>query len=475
MMNLRLNAYYLFVLLVVSVTALAEGATPTVRVDYYHSGNADQEMFSLHQVVLEPLPWPGNPEKPIDNVQSGYFLFQVEDPESGTVLYSRGYSSIFQEWQSTGEARMMNRSFHESVRFPKPDKPVRLRVLKRNEAQGFDSIWTADIDTHDMQVIRAHAPPPADVLELHISGAPAGKVDVVLLGDGYSASEASKFAADAQRLTQALFTYSPFRERADDFNVWGINPPAGQSGVNRPSNGTFRNSPSGTTYDAFGSERYVLAFDNLGMRRILQNTPYEFVVILANSETYGGGDIYGLYSTVAADSDWSEYLFVHEFGHHFAALADEYYTSDVAYESGTTRPEPWERNVTALHDPAHVKWGQLVVAGTAIPTEWPKAAFETFQVENQARRAQLRADQRPESEMNQLFVSEQEWVENLFAQYPATNSVVGAFEGANYEASGYYRSEMNCTMFTRHDQFCRVCSDALEEIIDMYTASAINQ
>ncbi len=318
MMNFQMKAVYIFVLLALSVAGLAQEAPATVRVDYFHRGNATDEMFSLHQVVLEPLPWPGNPERPIDTTQRGCFLFQIEDPESGVVLYSRGYSSIFQEWQSTGEAREMNRSFHESVRFPKPDKPVRLRVLKRNDAQQFESIWTADIDTDDMQVVRAHAPAPAEVVELHISGAPANKVDIVLLGDGYSAAEAGKFAADAERLTKALFSYAPFSTRANDFNVWGINPPAAQSGVNRPSNGTFRYSPSGTTYDAFGSERYVLAFDNLGMRRILQHTPYEFVVILANSDTYGGGGIYGLYSTVAAGSDWSDYVFVHEFGHQFS-------------------------------------------------------------------------------------------------------------------------------------------------------------
>jgi len=439
-----------FLLLVASFTAFAQAVPPTVRVDYYHSGNADMEMFSLHQVVIEPLSWPGNPDKVLDTAQRGHFMFQVEDPESGDVLYSRGFSSIFQEWQSTGEARQMNRSFHESVRFPKPDKPVRLRILKRNEAQGFESIWTADIDTDDMLVVRAHAPAPAGVLELHVSGASSGKVDLVILGDGYTAAEADKFG---------------------DFNVWGINPPALESGVNRPSNGTFRHSPSGTTYDAFRSERYILAFDNLGMRRILQHAPYEFIVILGNSETYGGGGIYGLYSTVAADSDWSEYVFVHELGHHFAALADEYYTSDVAYEPTTDRPEPWEPNVTAMHDPNKLKWGRLVAEGTALPTAWPKEDFEAFQRENQARRRQLRADQRPEAEMNQLFRDEQEWVTNLFAKYPDTNSVVGAFEGANYEASGYFRSEMNCIMFTRNKIFCQVCSDAVEEIIDMYTGA----
>jgi hypothetical protein len=458
-------------LLGLSVTAFAEAAAPTVRVDYYHSGNADTEMFSLHQVVIEPLPWAGHADKAIDSVRRGYFMYQVEDPESGEVLYSRGFSSIFQEWQSTGEAREMNRSFHESVRFPKPDRPVRLRILKRNEAQDFDSLWSAEIDTDDMLVVRAHAPAPAAVQEFHISGAPSGKVDLVILGDGYTAEDADKFASDARRLTDALFSYSPFKERAGDFNVRGINPPAVKSGVNRPSNGTFRHSPSGTTYDAFRAERYILAFDNLGMRRILQHVPYEFIVILGNSETYGGGGIYGLYSTVAADSAWSEYLFVHEFGHHFAALADEYYTSEAVYEPTTDRPEPWEPNVTALHDPGKLKWGHLVEEGTALPTTWPKEQFEAFQLENQARRARLRADKRPEAEMNQLFHDEREWVRALFAGYPATRSVVGAFEGANYAASGYFRPEMNCLMFTRDKMFCRVCSEAVQEVIDLYAGA----
>lgn len=460
----------LFVL-VLAFPAQAGQTPPTVRVDYYHSGNAESESFSLHQVVIEPLPWPGNPAKAIDTVQRGYFMMQVEDPENGTVLYSRGYSSIFQEWQSTGEARKMNRTFHESVRFPKPDRPVRLRILKRNAEQGFDSLWTADIDTDDMLVVRAHAPSPGKVHELHVSGPPADKVDLVILGDGYTAAEADKFATDAKRLTKSLFTYAPFSERADDFNVWGINPPAVESGVNRPSNGTFRHSPSGTTYDAFRAERYVLAFDNLGMRRIIQHTPYEFIVILGNSETYGGGGIYGLYSTVAAANTWSEYLLIHEFGHHFAALADEYYTSAAVYEAAIDRPEPWEPNVTALHDLAKLKWGHLVEDGASLPTPWPKEEFEAFQRENQARRAQLRADNRPESEMNQLFSDEQDWVRKLFASYPDTNSVIGAFEGANYAASGYYRSQMNCLMFTRDVFFCRVCSDAIEEVIDLYAGS----
>jgi len=452
-------------------TAPVAAGMETVRVDYYHTGDAGSETFSLNQVVIEPLPWPGHPGKPIDTLRRGYFLFQVEDPESGAVLYSRGYSSIFQEWQHTAEAQSMQRTFHESVRFPKPDKPVRLRVLKRNDAQEFDSAWSVDIDTDDMLVMRAHAPAPAPVIDLHVSGDPARKVDVVVLGDGYAADEAAKFEADARRLTEAFFRHEPFASRAADFNFRGIAPPAPESGVNRPSNGTFRFSPSGTTYDAFRSERYVLAFDNPGLRAILQHAPYEFVIVLANSATYGGGGIYGLYSTAAADSGWAEYLVVHEFGHHFAALADEYYTSEAVYEAQAERPEPWEPNVTALHDPRALKWGELVAPGTPLPTPWPKEAFEAFQRDNQAERVRLRAEHRPEAEMNALFRREQAFVEELFAAHPESNALVGAFEGANYAAQGYYRPEMNCLMFTRHDRFCRVCRDAIEQVIDLYAGA----
>lgn len=462
-----LNTSAVLLLAALSTGAFAK-APATVRVDYYHTGNAESETFSLHQVVIEPLPWPGHPEKNIDAVSLGHFMFQVEDPGSGEVLYSRGYSSIFQEWQHTGEARKMNRSFHESVRFPKPDQPVLLRVMKRNAEHGFDSIWTADIDTDDMLVVREHAPAPAPVLDIHVSGFPHNMVDVVILGDGYTAEENDKFEADAKRLTEYMFTIEPFKSRAGDFNVRAINPPAAKSGTNRPSNGTFRHSPSGTTFDAFRSERYILAFDNPGLRSLIQHVPYEFVFILANSETYGGGGIYNLYATVAVDSDWAPYVFVHEFGHHFAALADEYYTSDVAYEASTQRPEPWEANVTALHDPENLKWAHLVEEGTPLPTAWPKSGFETYQAEYQDKRRQLRAENRPESEMNELFREAYDFNLSLFADHPETNSLVGAFEGANYAASGYYRPQMNCMMFTRHDEFCQVCSEAIEAVIDLY-------
>jgi hypothetical protein len=273
----------------------------------------------------------------------------------------------------------------------------------------------------------------------------------------------------ARQMTEVLFATSPFRERRADFNVWALAPAARESGVSRPSTGIYRDSPFGATYDAFRSERYVLTYDNREMRRIISSAPYEFVEILTNSDTYGGGGIYGLYSTAAANSEWAPYLFVHEFGHHFAGLADEYYTSSVAYETSAGVIEPYEPNVTALLDPGALKWRHLVDADTPLPTPWPKKKYEEYSLKYQERRAQLRRDNASEATMNVLFHESQDFSDALFST-ARNKDVIGAFEGANYQSQGYYRSEMNCLMFTRSSEFCRVCSDAIEQVIDEYSA-----
>jgi hypothetical protein len=226
----------------------------------------------------------------------------------------------------------------------------------------------------------------------------------------------------------------------------------------------------GTTYDTFGTERYVLTAENRAFRDIAANAPYDVVEILLNSEKYGGGGIYGLYSTVAADNLWAPYIFVHEFGHHLAGLADEYFTSDVAYlPADADRVEPWEPNVTALLNVATLKWKDLVEPGTPLPTPWSKEEYEREQKEGQKRRRELRATNRPESELDALFRKELERDTALLGG-GAFSKKVGAFEGANYEAKGYYRPQADCIMFSR-DQvpFCAVCRRALEQTLDTYT------
>ncbi len=453
-------------LLAVLAIAAPAAAADTMRIDYYHTGNSKEERFSLDRMVIEPLPWPGNSKRTIDDTNLGKYFFEVVDAASGKLLYSRGFSSIYGEWETTAEATTINRTFSESLRFPAVEQPARVVVKKRDARNVFQSIWTLPVDPRDKFIVRGASPAPAgSLMRIHVSGDPTDKLDLLILGDGYTAAERGKFERDARRLTRVLFETSPFKERQRDINVWGLVPAAPQSGVSRPSQGIHRRSPVGATYDAFDSERYILTFDNRAFREIAANAPYDVVEILTNSATYGGGGIYGLYSTVAADSAWAPYVFIHEFGHHLAALADEYYTSDVAYLPATDRVEPWEPNVTALLDPAALKWRDLMKPGTPLPTPWPKDQFEEHSRAIQERRRRIRAENRPESEMDDLFREQMRHDTALLRP-----GVVGAYEGANYEARGFFRPEADCIMFTRDAvPFCAVCRRAIERVLDLYS------
>ena len=438
-----------------------------MRVDYFHTGNAKDEWFSVDRTVAEPLEWPGNLDKSIDESGMGKYRFEVREQTGGRLVYSRGFNSIFGEWSETEEAKHANRSFSESLRFPMPAVPVMISLQERKEGR-FQEVWKTSVDPKDKFVDMSRPASPGPLLELQKNGAPADKVDLLILGDGYTAQERGKFESDARRFMEKLFGTSPFREHRQEFNVWGLCPAAEESGISRPSTGIYRRSPLGTTYDTFDSERYILTTENRTLRDVASFAPYEFIEILVNGKTYGGGGIFNLYGTVAIDNAWAGYVGVHEFGHHFAGLADEYYTSDVSYLPPSAKTEPWEPNVTALLDPAKLKWRDLVEEGTPLPTPWKKNEFEQLEKGIQQQRRQLRADRRPESEMEELFRVEREREDALLGSDKFAMKV-GAFEGANYEAKGYYRPEENCIMFTRHTTFCRVCRRAIERVIGMYT------
>jgi hypothetical protein len=192
------------------------------------------------------------------------------------------------------------------------------------------------------------------------------------------------------------------------------------------------------------------------------------MVILINERTYGGGGIYNLYTTVSADNKFSEYIMVHEMGHHLAALADEYYTSSVSYEAPKITLEPWEPNVTALLDPSNVKWKTMVDAGTPVPTPWNKEVFDNYGYEIQKERQAIRDQQLPETVMEELFDRQLANENKLFAAEKYKEKV-GAFEGANYNAKGMYRSQLDCIMYTRHNVFCRVCQHSIINVINQYS------
>ena len=370
----------------------------TIRVDYFHSGGPSGEVLTLDAIQAEGA-WPGS------QTQLGKYILEVIDRSSNRVIYSRGFASIYGEWETTPEFRTTKRTFHESVRFPRPDAPVRVAIRQRDRQNVFRPLWEIDVDPRS--AAEAIAWPGARVSTVFESGPPNRKVDLLLIGAGYSTSQEPAFRADAARLVKALFALEPFKSRRADFNVRTLHVPA---------------SPLSVEFNIFGLERYALTYDNRALRNIAAAAPYDVVEILVNDTTYGGGGIFNQQSTVAAANESAEYVFIHELAHNLAGLGDEY-VGTVTYETGApVKVEPWEPNVTALHDPSALKWRDLVERGTPVPTPMSYAGK------------------------------------------------VGAFEGAGYEARGLYRPEAACIMGSRKVvAFCRVCQRAINRIIDLHT------
>jgi hypothetical protein len=440
----------------------------TLRVDYYHSGTAAEEHLSVDRLRVEGA-WPGSRTQLIDTTNLGRYLVEVVDLETNHIIYTRGFASIYGEWETTGEALGGTwRTIPEAVRIPEPRRPFQLRLRKRQPDRSFGEIWQITVDPESRFVDRA-AVPGRDVRVIQEHGDPAVKVDLVVLADGYTAAQGDDFVADVRRLMDALFSVEPFASRRRDFNVRAVVTVSEKPGITRPRAGVFQETPLGARYNTFDSERYVLTLEARAWRDIAAAVPYDFVLIVVNERKYGGGGIFRLYSTAAARSAFADYLVIHEFGHHFSGLADEYYTSDVAYEDlGDIATEPWEPNITALLDPAKVKWGDLVVDGTPLPTPWNKAEFESALSKIQQRRRQLRTEGASEEQVEALFLDERDKMTRLLAGNEHAGKV-GAFEGAGYRASGLYRSSADCIMFGRNEVgFCAVCSRAIERTIDLY-------
>jgi hypothetical protein len=376
--------------------------TRTLRVDYIHSGGPSGERFTLDAVITEGE-WSGSRTQLIDTTDLGKYFLEVIDRSSSRVIYSRGFATMYGEWETTPEFRKKDRSFHESVRLPVPRAPVRISIKKRDAQNVFRPLWGTDVDLRSARPARVASVAVSSLLD---SGSPTRKVDLLLISAGYSAAQASKFRADAQRLVNALFALEPFKSRRADFNVKVLQ---------------ASTSPVRVEFNIFGLERYALASDNRALRTVASAAPYDVIEILANERRYGGGGIFNQQSTVAAGHESAAYVFIHELAHNLAGVGDEY-VGTVTYETGApVKPEPWEPNITALHDPSALKWRDLVEPGTPLPTPMSHAGK------------------------------------------------VGAFEGAGYEATGLYRPEAACIMGTRTVMnFCRVCQRAINRIIDLH-------
>ena len=455
----------------------------TLRIDYNHTGDAEREFVSLDQVWRQGI-WAGSRTRLIDELDLGRYCAKLYDPDSGELLWSRGFDSYFGEWQTTGPAGDgVLRTYHESVLAPFPRHRVDFALEARNSGGELTEIFRVTIDPDDWRIRRD--PPDTGILtvDAHLGGDPHGCVDVAIVGEGYTSAEAAKFEADVRRFARVMLDHEPYSSYRQQINIRGVLLPSQESGCDEPSRGVYRRTVLGCTFDSLESERYLLTENNRALRDIARAVPYDVVYIMVNHERYGGGGIYNLFCTFTSDNQWSEYVFLHEFGHHFAGLADEYYTSSVAYTDFYPRDrEPAERNITALLDPENLKWGAAATGGP-LPTPWNKAEYDSLDSIYQERRAMINARiarlmrrgaspleiAQAKAEGEELSLAHQREIDAWFARNPARD-VVGAFEGAGYSSHGLYRSQLDCIMFTKGVKpFCAACRRGIVEVIETYS------
>lgn len=432
-----------------------------MRFDYYHFGNAENENFSFDEVVNDG-PWAGSLTQNIDNLRLGKYFFEIQD-STRNVLYSQGFASIYGEWETTPEANEQHGVFHESLRFPWQTQAVTLVIYKRNIINEFEPCWEYNIDPKHYRVNKAYAQPPYKTFPIINQGSPNECIDIVVLGEGYTETEMQKFVNDAAYFGKVITESNAYADLKDRININAVFTPSANSGVNHPHQDIAKMSALGVSYGSFDSERYALSYDNKKIRSIAAAVPYDNMAILMNDTIYGGGGIYNLYITAAAGNDFKEYLYVHEFGHHFADLADEYYASATSYEMGSTLIEPWELNVTIQTEKSKIKWGDLIAEDTPLPTPWNKEVFDNNSRKVQETRIKMRQNKVPEYQMTKLFKEQQHFEDSLLRSIEHDNRT-GIFEGAQYHEFGVYRSAPNCTMFTRTLEFCPACKRAINEV-----------
>ncbi|MEW6336482.1 MAG: M64 family metallopeptidase [Acidobacteriota bacterium] len=453
----------------------------TMRIDVHHAGSAAEESVTLDRVVREGA-WPGSRIHLVDPFNTGNYLAEIRDAASGDLLFSRGFDSYFGEYKTTGPAdRGVRRTYHETVRCPFPRAKIRFVLKVRQRDRTLAPLFEAEIDPAAVTVSREALLPGVRTVPVLSNGDPHGRVDLAIVGEGYTTGQVATFERDARRVADILFAAEPFASRKGDFNVTGVLLPSAESGCDEPSHGVWRSTAVGASFDSLGSERYMLTEENRAVHDIAAHVPYDLVMIMVNHTRYGGGGIYNFFSTFTSNNQWTPYVLVHELGHAFAGLADEYYTSSVAYnEFYPTGVEPTEPNITALLDPSALKWRALLAPGTAVPTPWEKADFDAMDLAYQrvreeinGRIARAKRGGAPAAEVEKL---EQE-SERLSREHAARVDAylarsafaarVGAFEGAGYASRGLYRSSLDCMMFTKGNKpFCPVCRRAIERVID---------
>mgnify|MGYP005841934193 CR=1 FL=1 len=456
----------------------------TMRIDYYHIGDAKEEFITIDKIYKEGV-WAGSTNQLLDTYKLGRYYIKVYDLETNLLIFSKGFDSYFSEYKNTTLAiEGIKRTYHESALIPFPKRKIQFTIEKRNLNNSLIQIFSSIIEPNDIYIYEKSISPSIKIRQIYKNGKPHEKVDIVYIAEGYTEKEENKFFADAEKFSKVFFAQEPYKSYQNRFNIYAVFKPSAQNGCDEPSYGIFKNTVINASFDSLGSARYLLTEDNKKLRDIAAAVPYDAIVILVSQKRYGGGGIYNLYAITVTDNQWSDYIFLHEFGHSFTGLADEYYTSSVTYnEFYPKNIEPLEPNITALLEPTQLKWKDLCSKNIDIPTPWEKEEFDKMDTEYQKIREELNKKitklKKEKANSKEVYALENESeklskehaikIDNFLNNRKYKN-LVGAFEGAGYSSTGLYRSMLDCIMFTKGVKpFCKACQQAIIKKINQYT------
>jgi hypothetical protein len=416
-----------FILLIISITLSAQETfdkyftDKALRFDFMLAGNS--QTTSVYPVGMKEEPfWAGSKTNLINPFNSGNFKYEVFDVTGNSLIYSRAFCTLFQEWQTTAEAKTVDRSFYEVATLPYPKDKIRFILSKRERNGLFSKLYETIIDPASY-FIRKENPINVVTTKIYGSGNPHTSVDLAFIAEGYKADEMGKFREDVKKMADYLFAEAPFSDYKDKFNIWAVEAISQDSGTDIPGEKIYVNTALNSSFYTFDIDRYLTTQDIKAVNDYAATVPHDNIIVLINSTRYGGGGVYNYYTGTTTGNQLSPKVFIHEFGHGFAGLADEYYASSVAYdEFYPLNVEPWEPNITTMVN-FESKWKKMISKDTPLPTP-----------------------------------SEEKY-----------NNVTGLFEGGGYSAKRIYRAEMDCRMKSNGTKgYCSVCRNAIKEMIEFY-------
>jgi hypothetical protein len=392
-----------------------------LRFDYMFAGNSTK--ISVYPAGMKEEPfWAGSRTNLIDLFNMGNFKYELFDDATNILIYSRAFCTLFQEWQTTAEAKTIDKSFYEVATMPYPINKVRFMLSKRERNGQFSKLYDTVIDPSNYY-IRKENTITAVTTQIYAGGDPHTSVDLAFIAEGYKADEMRKFRDDVKKMADYLFAEAPFSDYKERFNIWAVEAISQDSGTDIPGEKVYANTALNSSFYTFGIDRYLTTQDIKSLNDYAAAVPHDNIIVLINSSKYGGGGVYNYYSGTTTGNELSQKVFIHEFGHGFAGLADEYYASSVAYdEFYPLNVEPWEPNITTRVN-FDSKWKKLIAIDTPVPTP----AEEKYK------------------------------------------NVTGLFEGGGYSAEGIFRPEMDCRMKSNGPKgYCSVCRNAIKEMIEYY-------